>query len=162
MTAKTSFPEFLDYFPLLELPVTLGEHEHHDFSQTNEPLPDALIERFLSPMEEAIDEFTEFVPCFRFPGTHGFHALVYWKAALMNYYYVLATFTPQGELVDRQIIAGTFSDGKTLMHSMATIDEAWEILILSGSGSALTNEYDASSSKARKLELLPDGKIDRA
>jgi hypothetical protein len=158
---KINFSHFLEKFPEVALPATLGDETHHQFSQENDPLPKLMVEQFILPLEEMpADEFTEFVACFKIPDTHEFHTLVYWRAGLMNYQYTLATFTKKGELIDKRVIAGTFSDGNTLIKSIATIDEDWEIFIISGqTGTDRQKKYDASTSTAYKLELLPDGKI---
>ena len=158
-STSVQFDHFLEKFPELDLPITLGEETHHHFSNQNDPLPGLMIEQFLAPLESNVDEFTEFIACFRFIDTKNFHALVYWKAGLMDYTYTLVTFTTKGLVIDKRVIAGTFSDGKVLTQSVATIDEDWGILIASGQSSSNENEYDASSSTAYNLELLPDGKI---
>lgn len=160
---KIKFSHFLEKFPEVELPVTLSDESHLDFSRMNDPLPQAMVEEFILPLEQIPeDEYTEFIACFRLGDTDDFHSIVYWRAGLMNYQYTLATFTKKGEFIDKQVIAGTFSDGDTLTKSIATIDEDWEILIVSGQSSASRDEqYDASSSTAHKLELLPDGSIVR-
>lgn len=156
---EVSFSQFLDLFPELKLPVTLNEEAHHIFARSNDPVPALAAEQFLFPLEEMEpDEFSEFIACFRIPETHAFHAVVYWFAGLMSYHYVLVTFTEQGKLIDKRVIAGTFSDGKTLTTSVATIEEDWEIIIVSGQSQA-EDKYDASTSTANKLELLPDGTI---
>ena len=155
-----SFEHFLEKFPEVELPVTLGEDSHLQFSKSNEPLNKLLIENFILPIEdEPIDEFTEFLACFKVPQTYEFHAIIYWRASLMNYQYNLVTFTKKGLLIDKRVIGGTFSDGEVLTNSMATIDEDWVIFVVSGQASSSESAYDASSSTAYKLELLPDGKI---
>ena len=156
------FAHFLDKFPEIELPVTLGEDTHHYFSRNNEPLPDQMIQEFIFPLEEDLDELTEFVPCFKILGTKNFHAIVYWRAGLMNYQYVLVTFTEKGLLIDKRVIAGTFSDGQVLTQSVATIDEDWIISIASGQSEGISTDYNAASSTAYQLELLPDGKIVRS
>ncbi|NJL74490.1 MAG: hypothetical protein HC892_05055 [Saprospiraceae bacterium] len=86
------FQHFIEYFPVLELPIRLDDEVHHTFSLENEPLPLLAIEQYLLPVEDDADELTEFVPCFRVPETYDFHAVVYWKAGIMNYQYILATF----------------------------------------------------------------------
>ncbi|MAT55038.1 MAG: hypothetical protein CMN32_11205 [Saprospirales bacterium] len=106
-----------------------------------------------------MDELTEFVPCFRIAGIKDFHALVYWKATVMNYQYVLATFTKSGLLIDRAVIAGTFSDGKVITRSFARLDDDWTITIVSGQLEGSEENYDASSSRTIEMDLLPDGKI---
>ena len=161
MSNKTiSFEYFLEKFPEVELPLTLGEKAHLDFSSTNDPLPDVLIGQMLLPLEEQpMDEFSEFIACFKVPNTCEFHAVVYWRAMLMDYKYTLVTFTKKGILIDKRVIAGTFSDGEVLTRSVATIDEDWVIVVVSGQVSSAEATYDASTSTVYKLELLPDGKI---
>lgn len=155
-----NFSSFLEKFPEMELPFTLGDEAHHEFSQKNGLLPALMIEQFIRPLEKGhIDELTEFIACFEIPETHAFHAVVYWKASLMDYRYILATFTEKGILIDKRAIAGTYYNGQVLTKSIATIDEDWTILIVTGQASSNNSDYDASSSKAYHLELLPDGKI---
>lgn len=150
--------EFLAAFPKIELPVTLTMDLVHVFSQNNDPLPESLVEGFLLPLGEEYDVFTEFIPCFALPDTEGFHALVYWKAALMRYTYVLLTLDKNGALIDRAELAGTFSDQNTLIQSVATIEEDWDIVVMSGQAT-IDGAYDAASSKMTTMELLPDGKL---
>jgi len=154
---KLKFKDFLTKFPLIELPVTLGNDSHHLFSSTNEPLNLLFIENYISLMEGAIeDEYTEIVPCFTIPDTFDFHAIVYWKAGLMDYQYIMATFTKDGVPISRKVIGGTFSDGKNIAQSVSTIDSDWTIHIVTGH-SSLGEEYDAAKSTAIEVELLPDG-----
>jgi hypothetical protein len=155
---RVSFGQFIEKFPEIKLPVILAEDSHHSFSKHNEPLPGLMVEQFIQPLEtEPTDEFTEFVPCLRLPETYDFHAIVYWRAGLMNYQYTLATFTKKGELIDKRVIAGTFSDGKVLITSVATLDEDWIIYI--ASGQSKEGLFDASNSTTSQLELLPEGNI---
>lgn len=158
---QISFKHFLEKFPKIKLPVTLSDDSHHDFSKHNPPLPVQMIEQFLIPLEQGeVDEFTEYIPCFRLPKTEKFHAIVYWKAALLNYEYILLTFDKKGVVLDKQIIAGTKTKDNALIRSVATIDEDW-IIYMAG-GVAPTNDetnYDAASTHTINLELLADGKI---
>lgn len=154
-----SFEQFLEYFPETTLPVTLSEEAAHRYSQLNEPFHQLAIEQFIHPIEPDCDELTEFVPCFRIPETHAFHALVYWKAGLMNYQYVLVTFTKKGELIDRRILAGTHVHDGLMTQSVATIEEDWMIYIVSGQNPVHDDLYQAAKSRAFELELLPDGQI---
>ena len=157
---QVSFQHFLEKFPTLPLPITLGEDTHHHFSTHNEPLPLLMIEQFIIPIEnEEVDELTEFVPCFRLPNTNDFIAFVYWKAALMNYQYILATFTPKGLLIDHKVLAGVYSDGQTVTQSAATILDDWTIVVASGQTSGNDIFYDASSSTTYRRWLQKDGKI---
>jgi hypothetical protein len=154
-----SLEHFIERFPVARLPITLNEASQRIFSAANEPFNQLIVDQYLIPLDGIeVDEYTEFVPCFRIPDTHEFHAIVYWKAELLNYQFILATLSKKGELIDKKVIAGTYYDGQVLVGSVATIDEDWEILIISGKTENETI-YDASSSTTTKLELLPEGQI---
>jgi|GEM_PF-99470 len=155
-----SFKQFLETFPEVPLPIVLADVTHHEFCQSNEPLHQLMIEQHIGRVEgEASDELTEYVACFKIPETFDFHAIVYWKASLMNYQYVLATFEKTGMFIDKRVIAGTYSDGKTVTKLVATIDEDWTIYIVAGQLEGSADVYDASSTTSFELELLTDGKI---
>ena len=86
---KVKFQNFLERFPIIDLPITLSDDLHHTFSKQNEPLNALMIAQYITFIEgELHDELTEFIPCFKIPETHDIHAIVYWKAGLMNYQYV--------------------------------------------------------------------------
>ncbi len=161
---KLNFGHFLEVFPEIDLPVTLTEESAVTFSRENGPLSSHLIEQFILPIEEleTVDELTEFVPCLRIPKTHEFFAVIYWRAELLNYQYVLATFLKNGDLIDRKVIAGTYSDGSVLLQSVATIEEDWIIYVVSGKTTANATSYDASTSTSFNLEILPTGEIIRS
>lgn len=156
---RTHFEHFVGLFPEIELPVTLGEDRVHDFSAHNAALPQRLIETYLVPAEADVDDLTEFVPCFRIAGTKDFYAIVYWRAGLMSYQYVLATFTKEGALIDRAVVAGTYSDGRRITRSYGRLDSDWTITIISGQTTGSSEDYDASSSRAVELDLQPNGTI---
>ncbi len=154
------FALFLRFFPVLPLPQQLTEEGQVDFSKGNEILPGDLIEAFILPAEEENpDDLTEFVPCFQIGETKDFHAVIYWKAELMSYQYRLVTYDHQGKIITSRVIAGTYSDGETLIQSMAIIEPDWEIIVVSGAKTKADPAFDASTSTTYSLELLPDGKI---
>ncbi len=157
---KYTFADFVGKFPPVPMPVTLGEDTHHVFSTENDPLPDAMILQFIRPADpsEEDDAFTEYIPCLAIDDTDRFIALIWWKAALLNYEYVLATFTDKGELIDRRVIAHTrVHDGK-VHRAVATIDEDWVIYIAEGE-STEGDIFDPTSSKTYDVEILMDGTI---
>ncbi len=158
---RVNFHQFLEKFPVIDLPIRLGSDMHHAFSQKNVPLTILEIQQYIEPIEESeLDEFTEFVPCFSIPNAEGFYGIVYWKAGLMNYQYRLVTFSKKGILLYHKVIAGTFSSGKSIVQSVATIDSDWSIHIVTGNTSVKGEVYDASQSKVLELELYPDGFIE--
>jgi hypothetical protein len=153
---KISFDHFLEIFPEIDLPITLSDDSAIEFSKKNDPIPALMIGQFIDAEQ---DDFTEYIACLRISKTDDFHAIIYWKAALLSYQYVLATYTKNGQLIDKSVIAGTYSDGKSLTKSVATIDEDWIIYIVSGQTAADAPTYDPSTSNAFNLELLATGEI---
>jgi hypothetical protein len=156
---SSGFSAFLAKFPPVAMPVTLGEDTHHTFSLENEPLSAAMIQEFILPFEAGEDEFTEFIPCFSIEGTEQFAAIVWWKAELLNYEYVLATFNPQGQLINRQVIAGTRVENDKVYRAVASINEDWEIAIAEGLSADGDQLFDPTSSQMRHLEILVNGVI---
>ncbi len=154
-----TFNQFIQKFPEEKLPISITEESAFTYSLENEPLPQKAIDDFILPIEEVADELTEFVPCFRIEGLKDATALLYWKASLLSYQYILATFEKSGKLIDRQVIAGTVSDGHGIVRTVASIDEAMTIYMVSGMAEGSEDEYDASKSTAKELELLPDGRM---
>jgi len=157
-----SFSAFLSKFPEVKLPVSITEDTASEYGAENEPLSERMIAEHILPIEntaEVDDDMTEYVPCFRIAGLKDFHALVYWKASLLNYQYILATFETNGKPIDRQVIAGTFSDGRTIFRSLARVDEDMTIYIVSGHVEGADENYDANNSTAREIELLPGGRM---
>lgn len=157
---KIRFKDFVLRFPKVELPIILGNDTHHTFSANNPPLPALYIDKYVALMEGPIEhDFMEIIPCFSIPDTKEFHAIVYWKAGLMDYQYILATYSKQGIPISRRVIGGTFSDGKILAQSIATIDVDWTIHIVTGNSNVDMDTYDAATTTAIEVDLLPDGNI---
>lgn len=156
-----TFDTFLKYFPPVELPFTLGEDTHHLFSSENLPLPVLVIAHYILPIEELedTDEVTEFVPCFALPTGKGFHAIVYWKAELLDYQYQLVTFDKKGQMLAKRVIAGMTYDGEEITQTMASIQEDLTIYMVSGQQQADTIDYAAAASTATRLQVTMEGKI---
>ena len=148
------FLAFLNQFPPVELPVMLGEDTHHAFSTENEPLHTL---DFIN--QEGDDEFTEYVPCFSLETDGDFHVVVWWKAGLLVYEYVLATFTQKGQPIAQQVIAITRVEGEIITRSVANISE--DLLILVAVGMAKGEHFDPTTSKSFHVEILANGEIIR-
>lgn len=153
------FQSFVKKFPEIELPISLTEDHQMAFSRENDPLSLQEIEAFILPQEVDHDEFTEYVPCMSYPETIGFHALVYWKAGLLNHQYVLATFSPDGRLIDRKPLSGLRSVDDRIIQSVATLEKDGMIHIVEGEGSDDPQSYQAVGSRLIQMELLADGRI---
>lgn len=158
---KITFTQFAQCFPEVELPVLINNELLILASQKNPPLHEGLVQHFIYPGNIADDsEFTEYIPCFRIPGTENFHAMVYWRAELLDYQFILITFTKKGEEIARQALCGVVSDGDTLVQSVATFEADWSIIVVSGHTNAQnTTQFDAAQSTGLEFELLPDGTI---
>ena len=159
-TPQVNFGHFLEKFPEIELPVTLSDDLHHTFGKVNNPLSPLMVQQHITPFEkEVINDLTEYIACFRIPETYEFFAIVYWKAALMDYQYILATYDKKGNFIDSRSIGGTFSDGKTVIKSVATFEPDWVIYIMTGQIGGTGGTYDAETSKTIELGMMPDGRI---
>ena len=157
-----TFEHFLNKFPKVELPVTLRDDSHHDFSTHNEPLSDVLIQQFIRHYEATDpDDLTEYIACFQLPiEKKDFKAIVYWKAGLLNYDYVLATYDKKGIMIDKKAIAGTKVVGNAVKLIVAFIKEDLSINIVEGLESQ-GESYDADTSKVRRFEILENGRIEQ-
>ena len=158
---KVNFSSFLKIFPEVELPITLTDDLHHVFSKNNDPLPVAMIQTYiLDDEDEQPDEFTEYIACFRFPKTENFHAIMYWKAELLTYEYILVTYDKKGSQISKRVVAGTKAKGDLLERTVATIDEDMIIYCVRGVAPADENKaFDPSSSQSLSLEILATGEI---
>ncbi|MBK8502091.1 MAG: hypothetical protein IPL46_07735 [Saprospiraceae bacterium] len=160
MTNKPiSLGDLLEFFPPMELPITLTSEIHHVFLRENKPIPQALITKFLQPEGEEDDGFTEYAACFRMPGTDQYKAIIFWKASLMSYEYILATYRNNGQLIESRVIGGTKSDGTTLLKRIATIDDDSLILVAEGIGPLDERQYNANQSHTYQLEIAETGDI---
>ena len=119
-----------------------------------------MIDQFLAPLQkEEDDEYTEYQACFSIPGTKDYVGLVYWKAALLNYEYILVTFTKKGVLIDQQVIAGTQAKGNIIARTVAKIDEDLNIFIVGGVENTEEKEIDGTDSEALELFITESGQI---
>ncbi len=157
---QLNFGHLLDFFPEVDLPVVLTDENLVIFSKENKVLPLPIVDEFLAKHDHSeIDEFTEYIPCFKIPNTDQFYAIVYWKAQLLNYEYHLVTFDQKGNFITGKVIAGMISNGNTLIKTVATIDEDWIIHIVTGEDNAGSSNYDPESSKAYTMEIVSTGDI---
>lgn len=162
MPPKISFEYFLEQFPVAELPITIGEETVREISKATKPLNQQLIEQYLMEYEDAAanEDFTEFVPCFQLPAQEQFIGIVYWRADLLQYHYVLVTLDARsGEMVDRKVIGGTSYNGKDLIQSSGMITEDLMVFVVSGQGLAQDYDYEAAGSTANRFQVAEDGKI---
>lgn len=160
ISTKVDFAHFIAKFPEIALPITLTEESHLNFSRTNSPLSQAMIHEYIYNIEDStFDEFTEFIPCLKLPATAGFHAIIYWRAGLMDYEYTLATFDETGNFLEKKVIAGTKILNGALIRSVTTIDPDWLIYIVMGSSDLDDTQFNPTKNRSLNMELLATGEI---
>jgi len=153
------FTEFIDFFPPLELPISLLP-DISLISTVTVPLPGALIDAFIMPFEgDEVDEYTEYIPYGKISGTKNFHALIYWKAAVMQYEFILAIYSNEGDLLAHAIIGGLRSDNEGILHSVSVIHEDLTITIAEGFTSAEGDLQDNPNTYTYQMAIKPDGSI---
>jgi hypothetical protein len=157
-----SFADFVSRFPMVSMPVTLGEDTHHVFTTENEPLPAGMVAQFITPVEGAApdEEFTEYTPCFVIEDTGSFIALVWWKAELLNYEYHLATFDTKGTLFDHKVIAFTRVQDGQVTRAVAIIDEEWEIHMAEGTSADGNTTFNPGQTRSYGFEINKNGMIE--
>jgi hypothetical protein len=148
----------LHYFPETSLPVLISEDHLSEYETQSDPFPQSFIDEVITEWEKEIDEFTEFIPCFRLPKEEKFDAVIYWKGGLLKYDFVLVTLDKKGELINKKSIASTVVNDLTIKKSVASIEPDLIINIIAGQ-TMDGEEYDASMSKAFAMEILPSGEI---
>jgi hypothetical protein len=157
---KVNFTNYLGRFPEIELPVTLRDDSNHDF-EANPPLQDEMIDQYIMRYEAVeMDDFTEYMACFQLPKSEKFQALVYWKAALMNYDFVIATYGKDGNMIDKKAIAGIKVIGQDISRSIATINDDLSINIAEGM-EVNGGDFNADTTKARRFQIAENGLIEQ-
>ena len=160
---KVEFKFFLEKFPAAKLPIILSDESHHDFAKENDPLPPPIVQDFIIHYEPSEpDEFTEYIACFQIPTPKkDFKAIVYWKAGLLNYDYVVATYEGKtGVMIDKKAIAGTKVVGNAVKRIVATIFEDFSIVTAEGVEEKNV-DYIADSSQTHRYEILENGRIEQ-
>lgn len=150
----------LTYFPAIDLPVTITFTSHHAFSQENRPLPEMLSDFFLATWEgETPDEFTEYIPGFHFEEKNYF-GLVYWKAGLLHYAYVLVIMDKKGRFIERKVLAETEVADTQVRQGVAMITADGEIFMVESEHDGNDDLADPTQSVVDRYRIKPDGEIE--
>jgi hypothetical protein len=142
IASKTPFlnPKFGDFVGLFKpanLPLAITEDTHKYAPADLLPLPGAFYQPFLEWAEPEVDEFTEFVPCFKVNHDNNFEALIYWKADLTGYTFYLITFTKTGQPISQEEISWFRPSENGVVSTYCNITEDLNILQVSGTNSDL-------------------------
>lgn len=152
---------FISRFPKVELPVTLSEDTEEEFYSRHDPLPMPLVLEYLDVFfpPEKIDEFTEFVPCFKLKGTKKFHAIVLWVAGLKAKQFFLITYSTSGKPLQCKAIAGYAFSGKTISRMVARLEEDWIIYLVAGQTQDSEGDPSGKETISTVFELNTEGSI---
>lgn len=119
----TDFEKLLEYFHHIELPISFEPHHTHQLTEKNNTIPTDLAKVFLDEnLTEEQEEYVELISFGRISLGNGCIGLVYWKADLMNYEYILVNLDKNGEILAKKRIGGTQYVEKRLLHTVATIE----------------------------------------
>lgn len=156
---EAQFAEFIEYFPPLDLPFSLLP----DLSQIPSdpiPLPGVLQESFILPFESSeTDEFTEYVPYGRIQGLKDFHAVIYWKAGVLRYEFILASYSLEGAPLSHAIVGGLRYEEEGVLHSVAVIHEDLSITIAEGIADTDDSTLDPNQTQTYQMMITPAGVI---
>jgi len=106
---------------------------------------------------EEVDEYTDYVPYGRITGSKDYYAVVYWKAGVMQYEFILATYDKDGNPLSHAIIGGLRSDEDGILHSVAVVHEDLSITI--AEGVAGDEETNLANTNAYQMSIQPSGHI---
>jgi hypothetical protein len=155
------FSKFLEFFPTVSLPITLREDTFQELSEAIPPLPAAMIEHYIMSEDEEDDGMTEYIPCLQLPDCEDFVGLIYWKASLLSYEYILKTYTKDGVgVIDSRVIAGTTVNGTEIIQSVAMIAPDKSIYVASGLLNEDESDLDLSKNKTNVIEINDDGTLE--
>lgn len=159
---RPTFEDYLSFFPEVELPVTLTESTHHELEKVNLPFAQAIQLAYVQPADFGEqDEYTEYMPAFKLLHEKAFKAVVFWKASLLSYEYILSTYTPKGELISSVVISKVEADENGISKSATVITTEWVVYVSEGFVGTEVDEFDATQSVNYSFEVLPNGEIVR-
>jgi len=124
------------------------------------PLPEILLEAYILPFEgDEVDEFTEYIPYGKIEGTKGYHAVIYWKASVMKYEFILATYSLDGQPTSHAIIGGVRYEEEGTIHSVAVVNENFQITIAEGLVEEDSDAVQPQETQSYFMSIQPTGEI---
>lgn len=153
------FAEFIEFFPLLKAPFSLLP-DLQQIPSDPIPLPEILLEAYILPFEgDEVDEFTEYIPYGKIEGTKGYHAVIYWKASVMKYEFILATYSLDGQPTSHAIIGGVRYEEEGTIHSVAVVNENFQITIAEGLVEEDSDAVQPQETQSYFMSIQPTGEI---
>ncbi len=158
-TPEALFEEYLGFFTPLDLPFSLLP-DLEQIPSDPEPLPGTLQEAFILPFEgDEVDEYTEYIPFGRIAGTKEYHALIYWKAGVLRYEYILATYSTGGTPLSHAIVGGLRYEEEGTLHSVGVVHEDLTITIAEGLARTEEAGLNPDQTQTYLMVITPAGMI---
>jgi hypothetical protein len=156
---EPQFTEFIEFFPELLPPVSLLP-DLQQIPLEPVPLPAILLEAYILPIEAGeTDEFTEYIPYGRIADTSGFHALVYWKAGVLRYEFILATYNAAGKPISHAIVGGMRYEDEGAIYSVAVIHPDLRITIAEGMSTMDDDMPQYEETQTYQMAILQSGEL---
>jgi len=153
------FAEFIEFFPLLRPPFSLLP-DLEQIPADPVPLPEVLLDAYILPFEgDEVDEYTEYIPYGKIEGTKDYHAMIYWKAGVLKYEFILATYGLDGQPTSHAIIGGIRYEEEGTIHSVAIVNEDLRITIAEGLAEEGTKEILPEETQSYFMAIKPTGQI---
>ncbi len=154
------FESFVEGLEELELPLVLSRELQADISRSKEPMPSDFVKQYLTELSHSWDEFTELIPVGKISIKKEFTAIIFWKASLMNYEFIIYSFNKKGNVVDWETLASTSIEGDQIKEEVAIIED--DLLIFKAvsslnAGEALVSNADESKRSTHMIK--ENGKI---
>jgi hypothetical protein len=156
----SEFQDFIELFPEIELPISLSSDTQRLIAKTQEPLNEKWVVQYLLEEGDWLDEFSEFMPCFRIPNTLNYVGLVYWEAGLFGNAFQLVTFSKTAKIVDRFVLAGTKYEQNELVTTVCQLRANHTISQIQGRVDAKTAKPLPRDNEAQALlKITDDGEV---
>lgn len=154
------FSTFLEVFPPTDLPFAITSETHHELSEMLLGFPPECLVGYVVAPDAEVDEFTEFLACFRFSVTAKIVGVVWWKADLEGNDFMLQTYLVNGEKIAEIRLAGTRYTEMGLVHTVATIGRDLEVFVKDDLGRMdLQVLLDETEGSVKRFHIQDDGQI---
>ena len=153
------FTEFIEFFPLLKTPFSLLP-DLQQIPADPIPIPEVLQDAYILPFEgDEVDQFTEYIPYGKIEGTKAFHGLIYWRASVLKYEFILATYDLEGQPISHAIIGGIRYESEGTIHSVAVINENLQITIAEGLVEENADTIQPGETQSYFMSIQPSGEV---
>jgi len=102
---------------------------------------------------------SQYIPYGRIVGTKDYYAMIYWKAGVMRYEFILGTYSKEGDPLSHAIVGGLRYEEEGVLHSVAVIHEDLSITIAEGIAEADAMDLNPEQTQTYQMAISPSGVI---